>query len=271
MPDFVEMALKYLSKENKCILFNSVSSGRWKTIVFIDSLLLIDSDFSISNISFLRGGRTMKRFVVCWVLSILLLPLFGCSPEEKQAAVSPTVLEAFAVQEEKAVEQLGLSNAMVDGSNHIYQGSSSWCGIEMDTEFVFKKEKPYVFTAEKVYDDSEKTRALAQECVALFKEQLGAPNACEFFNRETNNGISYGTYIEEGKEEEIEGEGFNTIFSDDPVIGYPLAFRFFFPSEDESMQKVFVECSFVRPKETPEQVTFTFQILPDITNPDYFE
>ena len=47
----------------------------------------------------------MKRFVVCWVLSILLLPLFGCAPEEKQAAVSATVLEAFAAQAKEAVAQ----------------------------------------------------------------------------------------------------------------------------------------------------------------------
>lgn len=213
----------------------------------------------------------MKRSVICLVLFTLLVSLFGCTPKQQEAAVSSTVLEAFTSQEAAAVEQLGLSDPLVEGSNHIYQGSSSWCGMEMDTEFVFKREKPYVFVAEKVFDDSEKTQDLAKECVALFKEQLGAPNACEFLNPETKNGISYGAYVEEGNEEEVEGEGFATIFSQDPVIGYPLAFRFFFPSEEENMEKVFVQCAFSRPRENPDQVTFTFQIIPDLSDPAYFE
>ena len=138
----------------------------------------------------------MKRSAVCCALSVLLLLLlFGCtSQEESQAAVSDAVLQAFALQEEEAVEKLGLSGdpTMIERSNHIYKGSSTWCGIEMDTKFVFKNGKHYSFSATKTYDGSEKTQTLAQDCVAQLKEQLGNPNACENLNRETNNGISYG-------------------------------------------------------------------------------
>lgn len=217
--------------------------------------------------------KKLCSILLAFVLAFMLL-LFGCtSQEESQAAVSDAVLQAFALQEEEAVEKLGLSGdpSMIERSNHIYKGSSTWCGIEMDTEFVFKNGKPYSFSATKTYDDSEKTQTLAKDCVAQLKEQLGDLNACEYLNRETNNGISYGAYVEEGNEEEVETAGFDTIFSDDPVVGYPLTFRFFFPSEDESMEKVFIGCSFARSEEAPEQVTFTFQIIPDVSDPDYFE
>lgn len=122
------------------------------------------------------------RSAFCLALAILLLlPLFACSPQgenEPKQAVSDILLEAYTLPEAEAVELLGGPEKIrEEGSNIIYRGSSTWCGIEMETEYIFKHGTPYVFQAEKTYDVSEDTETLARECVALFKEQLGNPNA----------------------------------------------------------------------------------------------
>lgn len=214
------------------------------------------------------------RSAFCLALAILLLlPLFACSPQgenEPKQAVSDILLEAYTLPEAEAVELLGGPEKIREerGGFITYRSTATWCGIEMDTEYVFKHGTPYVFQAEKTYDVSEDTETLARECVALFKEQLGNPSACEFLTPEMDGATSFGTYIEDGKEKEVEDQGFATVFSDEPS-GHPLSFRFVFPSDDESMDRVFLQCAFARSAEDPEQVTFTFQTIPDITNPAY--
>ena len=59
---------------------------------------------------FSMGGNFMKHSVVCVLLSILLLPLFGCTPPQKEDAVS-SMLKALAAQDEEAVKLRGLSDA----------------------------------------------------------------------------------------------------------------------------------------------------------------
>lgn len=212
----------------------------------------------------------MKRSALCCVLSVLLLlTLFGCAEEKKQA-VSNQVLQAFLLREQEAIELLEIPHATKEeGNHHFYNKTLSWCGIKMDTEFIFLNEKAYCVIAEKVYDDTEKTKALAEECLKLFKEQLGLPISCGFFRRQTNTDTHYLAYVEDGLEREVEQEGFDTIFSEEPVIRYPLEFKFVFPGTDGSQDRIYLVCSYYRAKETPEQVTFSFQILANIMDPEF--
>lgn len=211
----------------------------------------------------------MKQSVLCCALSILLLlPFSGCT-QGKGPAVSDKVLQAFLLREEAAVDLLEISDAAKEeGGNHFYHKTLSWCGIKMDTEFIFKKEKAYCVTAEKVYDDTEKTRALAEECLKLFKEQLGSPHSCAFLRNNVDT-VFGETYTEDENGAAIEQEGFDTIFSEEPVIGRPLEFKFVFPGTDGAEDRIYLVCSYYRAKETPEQVTFSFQILANIMDPEF--
>ncbi len=210
----------------------------------------------------------MKQSVLCCVLSVLLL-LFGCAGEKEQA-VSNKVLQAFLLREQEAIELLEIPHATKEeGDHHFYNKPLPWCGIKIDTEFIYLNEKAYCVIAEKVYDDTENTKILAEKCLKLFKEQLGSPMSCGFFRRQTNTDTHYLAYVEDGLEREVEQEGFNTIFSEQPVTGRPLEFKFVFPGTDGSKDRVYLVCSYYRAKETPEQITFSFQILANIMDPEF--
>ncbi len=198
-----------------------------------------------------------KVLIFCLLSAFMMLTLFGCT-QKKSQAVSEQLIQTFLSEETQAAALLELPEGPTeDRSYHIYQKSMEWCGIEMDTEFVYKTGKPFCFTGKKTYPDTQETKALAQKCLSLFKGQLGSPHSCTIYR--DGVGKTYGTYIEEGKEQDVEKEGFDTVFSEEATPDRRLTFLFTFPDSDEK-DLVFIECSYFREQETPELITFFFQI-----------
>lgn len=204
----------------------------------------------------------MKKVFAC--LCVLCVLLTGCasggdSPvkqiEAAKHAIDPVAAEAFLGRnQDKAMQLFKLTKnngENSDSGESYYTTACSWCGMELDTRLCFFSDVFFSLTAETTLDDSKETRAAAEACVKLFREQF------------LDYGYTHGT-ISEGAlqsgtnfmyEEGAEEEAFREFWAKEG--GAYLSFRFYLDENRNSYE--WMECRFARSDTNPDQVEFHFE------------